>query len=163
MNRPEQQIQMAIIEHLHWRAVPGLWFTHFPAGGYRRPVEARIFKGLGTKSGVPDLLLIHSGQLFALELKAENGRLSQAQHDTHAAMRAAGALVEVAIGLDAALDQLQRWGLLGRSSSAPSGSTPAQKNEANEISVASISAKATAGLHLKPLEFVSGLFREGAP
>jgi hypothetical protein len=140
-----------------------VWWVHYPAGGYRRPVEARILKALGVKAGVPDLLLVRNGQLFGLELKAPGGRLNEAQDLTIPAMRAAGALVEVAIGLDAALDQLQRWGLLGRSGSVPGGSTPAQRKEANEISVASISAKATAGLHLKPLEFVSGLFREGAP
>jgi hypothetical protein len=47
-----------------------------------------------------------------LELKAAGGRLSPPQREAHAAMRAAGATVAVAVGLDNALRQLERWKLL---------------------------------------------------
>ena len=50
----------------------------------------------------------HSG----LELKARNGRLSDAQIGTIEAMRAAGAVVGVARDIDEALDWLEQHALL---------------------------------------------------
>jgi len=110
--RPEQQLQRAVIEHLRWRGVPGLWWCHYPAGGFRSAIEAAIFKSLGTTAGVPDLLLVYRGQLYGLELKNDNGRLSDTQAATHDAMKRAGAVVETAYGLDQALAHLITWGLL---------------------------------------------------
>jgi hypothetical protein len=110
--RPEQQIQKSVLSHLAWRAVPGVWWCHYPAGGWRSPIEAAIFKSLGVVAGVPDILIVHCGQLYALELKAAGGRLTDIQSDTHAAMTQAGAIVATAHGVDAALAQLVAWGLL---------------------------------------------------
>jgi hypothetical protein len=110
--RPEQQIQKAVLSHLAWRAVPGTWWCHYPAGGWRSPIEAAIFKSLGVVAGVPDILIAHCGQLYGLELKAEAGRLTDIQSDTQAAMKCAGVIVATAHGLDAALGQLVLWGLL---------------------------------------------------
>jgi hypothetical protein len=110
--RLEQGLQRTVMQHLAWRAVPGTWWCHYPAGGWRSPIEAAIFKSLGVVAGVPDILIIHDGHLYALELKTEHGRLTQTQIDTQARMRAAGATVATAVELDAALDQLTAWGLL---------------------------------------------------
>jgi hypothetical protein len=110
--RPEQQIQKAVLGHLAWRAVPGVWWCHYPAGGWRSPIEAAIFKSLGVVAGVPDILIVHHGQLYALELKVAGGRLTTIQSDTQAAMVRAGAIVATAHGLDAALAQLVAWGLI---------------------------------------------------
>ena len=66
----------------------------------------------GTKAGVPDILLLANGRLFGLELKADHGRISPAQLRTHAEMRAAGATIGVATGIDEALELLGIWGLL---------------------------------------------------
>ena len=54
----------------------------------------------------------HRGQTYGLELKVDGGRLSPVQRTAHALMQSAGAVVEVATGLDAALSQLERWGFL---------------------------------------------------
>jgi hypothetical protein len=110
--RPEQQLQRAVLEHLAWRAVPGLWWCHVPNGGYRTAVEAAIFKSLGLIAGAPDLLLVYRGQTYGLELKAHGGRLTPTQIETHARMRLAGAIVEVATGIDEAVARLQLWQLL---------------------------------------------------
>ena len=110
--RPEQQLQRSVLSHLAWRAVPGTWWCHYPAGGWRSPVEAAIFKSLGVVAGVPDILIVHCGQLYALELKGEAGRLTEIQSDTQAAMERAGAIVATAHGVDEALGQLVMWGLL---------------------------------------------------
>jgi hypothetical protein len=69
-------------------------------------------KGTGTVAGVPDTVWIKQGQVYGLELKAPGGRLTPAQCNAHEALRAAGAEVGVAHGVDEAVAQLERWGLL---------------------------------------------------
>jgi hypothetical protein len=112
MRRPEQAIQRAVFTHIRARAQPGLFAFHPANGGYRTPAEGAILKGLGVKSGVPDVFCIHRGQVYCLELKAERGRVSPRQSETLAALQAAGATVRVAMGLDEALMALEQWGLL---------------------------------------------------
>jgi hypothetical protein len=109
---PEQTIQRAVVAHLKARGAPGLVWTHVPLGGYRKPVEAAILKGLGTRAGVSDLLLWHRGRAFALELKAEGGRPSEAQRTFVSDMNSAGAFATIASGIDEAIRTLECWGLL---------------------------------------------------
>jgi hypothetical protein len=109
---PEQLIQLAVMDHLRWRAVPGVFAFHPANGGWRSAIEAKIFKSLGVVAGVPDLIIIHSGQCFGLELKADRGRLTDVQRITHGRMREAGAHVATVYGLDEALGQLTEWQLL---------------------------------------------------
>jgi hypothetical protein len=111
-NHPEQLIQRAVMDHLAWRAVPGVFAFHPANGGWRSAVEAKIFKSLGVVAGVPDLIIIHSGQCFCLELKKEGGRLTDVQRDAHERMREAGACVAVAHGIDEAIARLEQWKLL---------------------------------------------------
>jgi hypothetical protein len=112
--RPEQQLQRTVLEHLAWRGVPDLWWCHVPNGGFRTATEAAIFKGLGLIAGVPDLLLIYRGQVYGLEFKVRGGRLSPTQLATHEQMRAAGAIITTATGIDEALMHLEQWRLLRR-------------------------------------------------
>jgi len=112
MNRPEQQLQRAVLQHLELRSAPNVYWFHVGNGGWRSPIEAAVFKSLGVKPGVPDLILIRDGQTHGLELKADKGRLTPVQATAHVLMRAAGAEAEVAIGIDAALSQLKNWGML---------------------------------------------------
>lgn len=69
-------------------------------------------KRLGVVAGVPDIVVIHEGNVFALELKAAGGRATERQLAAIAAMEAAGAYTAVAEGLDRALACLETWGLL---------------------------------------------------
>jgi len=112
MARPEQVIQRNVFAHLRQRGVPGMFAFHVPNGGYRRPVEAAIMKGLGVVAGVPDLICIHRGKVYCIELKAEGGRVSLKQSETIAALARAGAHTCIAEGLDRALEVLEQWGLL---------------------------------------------------
>jgi len=114
--RPEAAIQRAVFQHLGARGAPGVFAFHPANGGYRKPVEAAILKGMGVVAGVPDVIAIHNGRCFALELKAEGGRATDKQLEAIAAMEAAGAFTAIAEGLDRALACLEAWGLLlGRS------------------------------------------------
>jgi hypothetical protein len=109
---PEQQIQRALFDHLRWRGMPGAFAFHVPNGGWRSAVEAKILKGIGVVAGVPDIIIIHAGHCYALELKAEGGRATPKQLEAIAAMEAAGAYCAIAEGLDRALAVLEAWGLL---------------------------------------------------
>jgi hypothetical protein len=111
MMRPEQQIQKAVFQHFRQRAAPGVLAWHTPNGGYRRGTEAAILKGLGVRAGIRDVLAL-KGRLFALKLKADSGRLTPIQATAHVLMRKPGATVESAVGIDAAIRQLEKWGLL---------------------------------------------------
>lgn len=61
---------------------------------------------------MPDIFVIYGGHCFALELKSEGGRVTDAQAIIHERLLRAGAKVAVTFGLDEAIDQLQSWGLL---------------------------------------------------
>jgi hypothetical protein len=111
-SNPEQQIQRAVVQHLRTRGAPGMVFLHCPNGGYRRPIEAAIFKAMGVRAGAADLLLWRDGNSYALELKAPGGRISVAQFEFLADFDRAGGFSSVCEGIDNALLTLECWGLL---------------------------------------------------
>jgi hypothetical protein len=111
--QPERTLQVALVEHLTWRASPDVWFSHFPGGGRRNVIDGANLKRMGVRPGTPDLLFVVGGRLYGLELKnGSKGRLSDTQVETHAAMRRAGAVIGTAGTVDEALDLLAEWGLL---------------------------------------------------
>jgi VRR-NUC domain len=127
--RPEQIIQKAVFAHLRWRGAPNVFTFHPANGGYRTPIEAAIFKAMGVVAGTPDVICIKRGQVFALELKADGGQLTNTQRETIETMQRAGAVVAVAHGVDEAITQLENWQLLRRDrnfaqmETAPNGDT----------------------------------------
>jgi hypothetical protein len=110
--RPEDAIQRAVFAHIRTRGVQGLVAIHPANGGYRRPVEAKILRGLGVTAGVPDILAWHDGKSYALEVKAEDGRTSEAQLEMLERLSQAGVFTAVAHGLDRAVAILEAWELL---------------------------------------------------
>lgn len=110
--RPEDAIQRAVFAHIRARGAKGMVAWHTPNGGKRKPIEAAIFKGLGVRAGVSDIIAVHQGKIFALELKAEGGRPTESQLEFISDIERAGAFTAVATGLDQALATLEGWGLL---------------------------------------------------
>ncbi len=110
--RPEQAVHQAVIAHLEARGTQGMFYFHPANGGKRTPREAAIFKTLGVRAGVPDIIILWRGRTFGLELKASRRGLTESQRTTHALMRDAGATVGTANGIDEALHVLSEWGLL---------------------------------------------------
>lgn len=108
----EQQIQKAVFAHLRSRGTKGIVAWHPFSGGYRKPKEAAIYKGLGVMAGLPDVMVIHRGNLYCLELKREGGRASEIQLQVISELSNAGAFTAIAEGLDRALACLSAWGLL---------------------------------------------------
>ena len=80
-NRPEQQIQCAVVEYLRILENLGELLVFHPAnGGARSKAEGAIFKTLGVLPGVPDLVILFPGNRCAfVEIKSAKGRLSEAQ------------------------------------------------------------------------------------
>lgn len=111
VRRPEQAIQRAVFEHLRWRGAKNIFPFHPANGGWRTAVEGAILKSMGVVPGVPDVIIIQDGRVFALELKAKGGP-TPAQLSAHDLMRAAGATVGVAVGVDQAVAWLEARGLL---------------------------------------------------
>jgi VRR-NUC domain len=110
--QPEAAIQRALITHLRWRGVPNSFAFHPANGGWRTAVEGAILRSMGVVPGVPDIIIIHNGKVFGLELKTDNGRLTDIQRETLETMQRAGANVAVVYGLDQAIAQLEAWQLL---------------------------------------------------
>jgi hypothetical protein len=115
--RPEAQIQRSVLEHLRIRAVPNCFYFHCPNGEWRSRITGAILKGQGVVAGIPDLIIVHAGRTYGLELKSDNGRTTDVQRSTHARMREAGAIVSTAWGIDEAVAQLCEWQLLKGTSS----------------------------------------------
>jgi len=108
----EQNIQRAVFDHLRSRARPNVFAFHCPNGGKRSRVEAAILKGLGVVAGVPDVIILHNGRLFAIELKASGGRATAAQMECVSKINACGGFAAICTGLDSALRCLEIWGIL---------------------------------------------------
>jgi hypothetical protein len=102
MNRPEEQLQRAVVQLLGIYEARGLLaYCHVPSGGYRTPAEAGIFHAMGVRRGVPDLLLwTPHGQSFGVELKAGRGTLSDAQVLWHSTLASLGHRVYVCWSVD---------------------------------------------------------------
>lgn len=111
MNRPEEALHRQVARVLAVYEARGLLaFCHVPNGGKRTRAEAGVFKALGVRPGVPDLLVwaLVRGQprSFALELKAPKGRLTESQAEWSDRLGRLGVAVHVVRdldGLDAAL------------------------------------------------------------
>jgi hypothetical protein len=56
-------------------------FFHVPNGGSRNKIEAGQLKASGVVAGVPDMLLVWKGSVYAFEFKTETGVLSDAQKE----------------------------------------------------------------------------------
>jgi hypothetical protein len=124
--QPERVLQTALVEHLRLRGRDGVLWLHVPNGGRRDIREAANLKRMGALAGASDLLLFRPGACphcgsarlegFALELKSDGGRPSEAQLNFMARFAAAGGHTCVAEGPDRALAVLESWGILrGRS------------------------------------------------
>ena len=109
--KPEHELQ-ADVARLLWRLLPDEVFrTAIDHAHKKDALTGAILKARGAVPGLPDLWLVHRGQLHCIELKTEIGRLSETQVDCHAALWRAGAKVAVCRRKEGVLDTLQEWGL----------------------------------------------------
>ena len=107
----EESIHRAVVQYIERAVRPGVFWFHVPNGGARHRAEGGKLKAHGARAGVPDLIFVKDGRCCGLELKTECGRVSTAQQAAHTGLMMAGAEVDVAYGLDEAIEQLKAWGI----------------------------------------------------
>jgi hypothetical protein len=106
-------IHRPLVMHLRQRAVLGLMYWHSPQGAYYGGrAQGAIMASLGVRAGVSDLVFLHQGKFYALELKAPGQKPTPEQLAFLAAIAEAGGYAEYVDNLDDALDTLEGWGLL---------------------------------------------------
>jgi hypothetical protein len=109
----ENQIQRAVFDHIRQRGAPGVFAFHPKNGGVHQKGRRRgINAGLGVVSGVPDVIAIREGKVYAIELKTEKGKVSEAQFKAVENIRNAGGFACICHGLDRALACLETWGII---------------------------------------------------
>lgn len=108
----EDEIQIEVVKRL--RAAGNCAFFHVANERRTSPRQGAKLKAMGVSAGVPDLILVSTAPFgtYALELKADKGRLSDAQREWLDTLRHVGWSTAVTYGLREALDQLTDWGLL---------------------------------------------------
>ena len=111
----ENEIQRAVFTHLRTRGAPGLVAWHPKNGGiHQRGRRSGINSGLGVLSGASDVMALHKGQFYSLELKRIDKRVEPGDEQDRFIQNiiAAGGIAGWVAGLDAALEWLTRHGLL---------------------------------------------------
>lgn len=109
VKHPEQDLQKTIYKwfSLQYPLLYGCLF-HVPNGGKRSVVEASIFKAMGTVSGIPDILFIYKGVLYAFELKADEGKLTDNQKYIHEQFKKQGVDVVIIRSLDSFIQNIKQ-------------------------------------------------------
>jgi hypothetical protein len=110
----EDAIHIAIRDALLWH---GIRSRHAANDGKRSIASAMRLKRLGMVAGDPDLRVwkphphpLHPPLVGFLEVKSATGRLTPAQQEEIAALRADGFSVAVVRSVDEALAALREWG-----------------------------------------------------
>ena len=107
----ESAIQRAVVQHLQARARKNVCWFHV-ANNPRNAIAGANLKKMGAVAGVADLIFLHQGEAFALELKTEDGRWSDSQKEFAERWQRARGYYGVAYGLDEALEWLKQQGLI---------------------------------------------------
>ncbi len=97
---PEQKLQIACADYLKaLETLTGKFiFWHTPNGGLRSKAAGALFKAMGTKAGVPDIIvLLMDGTILFFELKAKGGYLTANQKEFHAKLKKLHFDVEVIV------------------------------------------------------------------
>lgn len=118
--RPEEVLHRQVADFLRVACPDGgpvLWL-HVPNGGARSKAEAGVFKALGVRAGAADVLLIHRGRAFWVELKPKGRAQSDGQVAFESACGAAGSPYAVCRSLDEVEGTLRAWGIPMRASVA---------------------------------------------
>ena len=122
----EQDFQKTVAVFLGHALAPPAYWSAIGHGGFslgRTREEAqrrgRHMKEAGLKAGVPDIMILHDGRAYFLELKSAKGVLSENQREAHERINGAGCRVVVCRDLDAVEAALRGWRLPMQGSVAP--------------------------------------------
>jgi hypothetical protein len=75
----ERSLHEQMADLLELALLPPVMWTTFPAFGYGAltEVQAGVLSRLGVQAGWPDIILVHDGRVFGIELKRVGGQLSR--------------------------------------------------------------------------------------
>lgn len=114
IKKPEAREQARLVAALRrkWSLIADLSqrpvIFHIPNGGSRNALEASNLKTQGVLAGVPDLcLVLPKGDIFWIEMKADDGRTSPFQQDLHRHFSQLGHRVITAYSAEEALQWLR--------------------------------------------------------
>lgn len=93
------ELRAAVVAYLAQALPPTAFFSIFPLGG------GGLFHGLkmrdlGAREGFPNLLVVHDGRAYCIELKTGSSVLNSSQRDCYAALQDARVPVTVARSLE---------------------------------------------------------------
>ena len=107
----EADIQHAVMQYLGW-ALPADAIAHHSPGEGKRTKRAQAeLKRSGYNPGWPDVLVIHQGRCFFIELKAAKGIVSAAQRAMMAKLYYCGCEVLICRGVPEVQAALQHLGV----------------------------------------------------
>ena len=120
MNRPEEQIQKAIVRFLgHALPLDAFVFAVPNQRGTRKKFEMGILKSLGVRAGVPDLIILYRQKFIGLEVKAPGNSLSPEQKVARDAIVRAGGIYELVRSVEEVERFLRKWELPIRATVLP--------------------------------------------
>lgn len=110
----EDDVQIALVEHLRLRAMPGVVFYLIRNHGKRSVAAHRKDARMGLRKGASDLgfIIPPNGTAGLLELKVGKNKPTPEQEQFGREAVTAGAFHAVVWGLDDALRILTAWGVL---------------------------------------------------
>ena len=109
----EYQLHCAVADTIRRWIMPGCIYTHIASGERRDQITAARLKRMGVTPGFPDLILFGPhGEVCAIELKADNGRLSEAQAAVKRHLEQAGHGYLCSSDYRDVIKKLKDWGVL---------------------------------------------------
>lgn len=105
---PEAKIHKALVQYLRAK-YPKLLFWHTPMSGRRSHAWINMLKGFGMVPGVADLLFLHNGSFYSLEIKVATGRMNENQLRWAEYVNENGGYAAVGCGLDRCIKIIETW------------------------------------------------------
>ena len=109
--REEAGLQHAVMQYLGWALPADAIAHHSPGEGKRTKRAQGELKRSGYQAGWPDVLVIHQGRCFFIELKAARGVVSAAQRAMMAKLYYCGCEVVTCRGVPEVQAALQHLGV----------------------------------------------------
>jgi len=115
---PEYTIHKQIAEYLTYVLTPLSYFTTVEnsnhTGGTIGMIKQAQDKAKGVKAGFPDILIIHDGKYYGLEIKRPGAHATDKQIEQHNKIRKAGGAVEIVRSIEDVQLCLATWQILTR-------------------------------------------------
>lgn len=108
---PEFRLHCAVATWLTVCLKPPAWWTTIEHGVRLPKATWARLQRVGVRAGIPDILVVHDGRCFWIELKAAGNYATEPQRLAHERLRAAGSPVAVCRSTDDVRANLAAWGV----------------------------------------------------